>query len=83
MKKKTERRAGRDEARREYDLSKLRGGVRGKYLARYREATNFVGLAPDVAEYFPDERSVNAALRALIATEKEGVSAKKPARPSH
>lgn len=72
-----EKRVRGDEARREYDLSKLPGGIRGKYLARYREATNFVGLAPDVAEYFPDEQSVNAALRALIAL------AKKPMRPPH
>jgi len=83
MKKKTEKRVRRDEARREYDLGKLPGGVRGKYLSRYRETTNFVGLAPDVAEYFPDERSINAALRALIAAEKDGTSAKKPMRRAH
>jgi hypothetical protein len=83
MKKKIEKRVRRDEARREYDLAGLPRGVRGKYLSRYREATNFVGLAPDVAEYFPDERSVNAALRALIAAEKDGAAAKKPTRPSH
>jgi hypothetical protein len=83
MKKKIEKRIRRDEARQEYDLAKLPGGVRGKYLTRYREATNFVGLAPDVAAYFPDEQSVNAALRALIATDKAGVLAKKPTRPAH
>jgi len=36
MKKKTEKRERRDELRREYGLSKLKGGVRGKYTARYR-----------------------------------------------
>jgi len=82
MKKKIEKRVRRAEARREYDLANLSGGVRGKYLSRYREATNFVGLAPDVAEYFPDERSVNAALRALIAAEKNGGLAKKLTRPT-
>jgi len=35
MKEKTEKRTGRDDLRREYDLSKLKG-VRGKYAARYR-----------------------------------------------
>jgi hypothetical protein len=53
MKKKTEKRERRDELRREYDLSKLKGGVRGKYLARYRAGTNLMLLSPDVAAYFP------------------------------
>src|SRR5436190_16111704 len=53
MKKKTERTQFRDELRPGYDLSKLKGGVRGKYLARYRAGTNLVLLSPDVAEYFP------------------------------
>jgi hypothetical protein len=69
MKKRTEKR-GRDELRREYDLSKLKGGVRGKYAARYRAGTNLVLLSPDVAEYFPDEQSVNSALRTLIPLAK-------------
>jgi hypothetical protein len=66
MKKKTEKRERREGLRREYDLSKLKGGVRGKYLERYRAGTNLVLLSPDVAEYFPDEQSVNTALRTLI-----------------
>ena len=70
MKKKTEKRGRRDELRREYDLSKLTAGVRGKYTARYRAGTNLVLLSPDVAEYFPDEQSVNTALRTLIHTAK-------------
>lgn len=66
MKKRSEKRERRDGLRREYDLSKLKGGVRGKYAARYRAGTNLVLLSPDVAEYFPDAQSVNTALRALI-----------------
>jgi hypothetical protein len=50
MKKKTEKRKPKEELRREYDLSKLKGGVRGKYAARYRSGTNLVLLSPDVAE---------------------------------
>ena len=65
MKEKTEKRTGRDDLRREYDLSKLKG-VRGKYAARYRAGTNLVLLSPDVAKYFPDEQAVNTALRTLI-----------------
>lgn len=56
-----------DELRPEYDLSRLlEGGVRGKYAERYRQGTNLVLLAPDVAEVFPDEEAVNEALRLVI-----------------
>jgi hypothetical protein len=47
----------------EYDFS---GGVRGKYLERYRQETNVVLLEPDVAAAFPDSASVNQALRVLV-----------------
>jgi hypothetical protein len=70
LKKKTKNRERRDDLRREYDLSKLKGGVRGKYVARYRAGTNLVLLSPDVAEHFPDEQSVNTALRTLIHAAK-------------
>jgi hypothetical protein len=50
--------------RAEYDF---RGGVRGKYAARYAKGSNVVVLEPDVAELFPDSRTVNEALRALVA----------------
>jgi len=70
MKKKTEKRGYKDELRGEYDLAKLKGGVRGKYATRYRAGTNLVLLSPDVAEYFPDEKAVNTALRALIPVTK-------------
>jgi hypothetical protein len=55
----------------EYDFS---GGVRGKYVDRYRKGTNVVLLDPEVAAAFPDSESVNEALRALltIATRAKG-----------
>jgi hypothetical protein len=43
----------------------FRTGVRGKYAADYAKGRNVVLLAPDVAAYFPDSKSVNEALRAL------------------
>jgi len=56
-----------DELRPEYDLRELlKGGVRGKYVARYRAGSNLVLLAPDVAKAFPDEAAVNEALRLVI-----------------
>jgi hypothetical protein len=71
MKKRTEKQERRDELRREYDLSNVKGGVRGKYVARFRAGTNLVLLSPDVAKHFPDEQSVNAALRTLIRVAKK------------
>ena len=65
MRKRIERRKLTDELRREYDLSKLKGGVRGKYATRYEAGTNLVLLSPDVAKYFPDEQSVTAILDRL------------------
>jgi hypothetical protein len=70
MNKKTEKRNPGDELRWEYDLSRLKDGVRGKYAARYKAGANLLLLPPDVAEYFPDDRSVNTALRKLIRVAK-------------
>ena len=70
MKKRIEKRERRDELRREYDLSKLKSGVRGKYVARSQEGTALVLLSPDVAEYFSDEQSVNTSLLTLIRVAK-------------
>jgi hypothetical protein len=55
-----------DELRSEYDFSQMKGGVRGKYVERYRAGTNLVLLDPDVAQAFPNEIAVNDALRMLI-----------------
>ncbi len=56
-----------DELRPEYDLAELlKGGVRGKYVSRYRAGSNVVVLAPDVALAFPNEESVNEALRLVM-----------------
>jgi hypothetical protein len=41
----------------------LKGGVRGKYAARYAEGTDVVLLDPDATEMFPDAESVNQGLR--------------------
>ena len=60
-----------DDLRPEYDLKELlKGGVQGKYADRYREGTNLVLLAPDVARAFPTEEAVNEALRLVIQLKK-------------
>ena len=65
-----------DEILREYDF---RGGVRGKYAARYAEGTNVVLLDPDVAAAFPDAQSVNTALRTLADIARRQVKGRVPA----
>lgn len=55
-----------DELRPEYDFAQMKGGVRGKYVERYRAGTNLVLLDPDVAQAFPNDEAVNDALRLLI-----------------
>lgn len=52
-----------DTLRAEYDF---RGGVRGKYAARYPHGSVVVTLAPDVAAAFPSSAAANKALRQLL-----------------
>jgi len=66
--KKASAKGMNDDLRPEYDLSQLKGGVRGKY---YREATagsNLVLIEHELADVFPDSESVNRALRMLVNT---------------
>jgi hypothetical protein len=56
----------KDDLRPEYDLTKLKGGVRGKYYQRAQAGTNLVLVEPDLTKAFPDANSVNRALRALL-----------------
>ena len=57
----------RNDLRPKYDLSQLKGGVRGKYYDQAREGTNLVLIEPDLAEVFRGEESVNRALRLLLS----------------
>ena len=64
MKKRTEQ---KDELRPEYDMkSLLKGGVQGKYAARYLAGTNLVLLEPEVAKAFPNDKAVNDALKLVM-----------------
>ena len=54
-----------DELRPEYDLSKLKAGVRGKYYKKATAGTTLVLLEADGAEAFPDGRTVNEVLRGV------------------
>jgi hypothetical protein len=68
-----------DDLRPEYDLARLKGGVRGKYYEQATAGTNLVLLEPDVARAFPDSRSVNRALRLL---QEVATKSSRPARRS-
>ena len=60
-----------DEMRPEYDFSKLKLVGRGIYAKRYRSGTNLVLLEPDIRAAFPDDESVNEALRVIAKAAKQ------------
>jgi hypothetical protein len=55
-----------DDMRPEYDFGSMKGGVRGKYVRRFRAGTNLILLDPALAKAFPNEAAVNGALRAVL-----------------
>jgi hypothetical protein len=69
-----------DELRPQYDLTKLKGGVRGKYYKRAIAGTNLVLIEPDLAAAFPDTDSVNRALRTLLDVAKAAAGPKRRGR---
>jgi hypothetical protein len=68
--KRTPSKRGSDDLRPEYDLSRLKGRVRGKYYQQAIAGTNLVLIEPELADVFPDSESVNRALRLLADTAK-------------
>lgn len=68
------------EMRSEYRREDIGKGVRGKYYAEYTKGTNLILLSPDVATAFPDEESVNSALRGLLHLARKSVGSRKPSR---
>jgi hypothetical protein len=80
MKKESAAKHG-DDMRKEYDLSKLAGGIRGKYYRRVTAGTNLVLIEPDLACVFPDSEAVNRALRVLAeAAQAAGASKRRRLR---
>src|SRR5512132_109567 len=57
-----------NDLRPEYDFASMKGGVRGKYIARLRKGSNLVLLEPEVAAAFPSTDAVNEALRGVLNT---------------
>jgi hypothetical protein len=54
----------------EYNFASMKGMVKGKYAKEYAKGTNLVLLEKDIAEFFPDAKSVNDALRSLVRIAK-------------
>ena len=65
----------------EYDFSKMKLIGRGIYAERYRSGTNIVKLDSDVREAFPDDESVNEALRVIAKAAKRQASRAKKSPP--
>lgn len=57
-----------NDLRPEYDFASMKGGVRGKYVARLRKGSNLVLLEPEIAAAFPSDDAVNEALRGVLNT---------------
>ena len=57
-----------DDLRPEYDFASMKGGIRGKYVARLRKGSNLALLEPDIAAAFPSDSAVNEALRGVLNT---------------
>ena len=74
--KKASAKKTNDELRSEYDLSQLKGGVRGKYYQEATAGTNLVLIDPELANVFPDSESVNRALRLLADTAESAANSK-------
>jgi hypothetical protein len=66
--KKASAKGTSDDLRPEYDLTQLKGGVRGKYYREATAGTNLVLIEHELAGVFPDSESVNRALRMLVNT---------------
>ena len=63
-----------EEMRKEYRKEDLGKGIRGKYYEEYKKGTNLILLSPDVATAFPDDESVNNALRSLMKLAQQSMS---------
>jgi hypothetical protein len=78
--KKESAKISSNELKDEYDLSRLKGGVRGKYYRRATGGTNLVLIEPELAAVFPDSESVNRALRLLADTARAAATSKQTRR---
>jgi hypothetical protein len=70
MKKNSIKKQDDYELREEYDLSKMAVLPKGRFDPKHRIGTNVVVLEPEIAKSFPDDESVNEALRLVLKASK-------------
>lgn len=70
MKKNSTRKQDDYELREEYDLSKMAILPKGRFDPKRRIGTNIIVLEPEIAKAFPDDESVNEALRLILKASK-------------
>jgi hypothetical protein len=70
-----------DDLRPEYDLTRLAGGVRGKYYQQAIAGTNLVLIEPELIHVFRDSESVNRALRLLVNAAEAAATPAQSRRP--
>ncbi len=58
------------ELRKEYDLSQMTIVPKGRFAPNRRAGKNVVVLEPDVARAFPNDKTVNEALRLIMEISK-------------
>ncbi len=80
MKSKSNKKENKGEMLEEYDFGE---GVRDKCARQYAEGTNIVVIEPDLIEFFPDQASVNEALRGLAAIIKRQKKTIVRGQPTH
>ena len=70
MKRKSVKKQDDYELREEYDLSKMTIIPKGRFDPKRRIGSNVVVLEPEIAKAFPDDKSVNEALRLILKATK-------------
>ena len=70
MKKKSISKQVDGELREEYDLSKMTILPKGRFDPKRRLGSYVVVLEPEIAKAFPDDKSVNEALRLILKATK-------------
>ncbi len=70
MKKNSTKKQDDYELREEYDLSKMTILPKGRFDPKRRLGSNVVVLDPEIAKAFPDDKSVNEALRLILKATK-------------
>jgi len=70
MKKNSTKKQDNYELREDYDLSKMTILPKGRFDPKRRLGSNVVVLEPEIARAFPDDKSVNEALRLILKATK-------------